>query len=213
MRGTWISRWAVAIPMMALAVATIYPLLFTANVAMKTTREYILDRFSVSPSLRWDNAETAWNSGGMAQYFVNSVIVVAAAVALLLLIGSMAGFALSHIRFRGSRALFLGCLAALFVPFQVIMVPLARTMADSGLIDTYPGLSWPTSRSSFPSRSISWPATTAASRMRSSMLPALTETPSTASTGGSCSRWARRRCSRWGSLMPSSAGTTCSYRC
>jgi multiple sugar transport system permease protein len=36
--------------------------------------------------------------------------------------------------------LFLGCLAALFVPFQVIMVPLARTVADSGLIDTYPGL-------------------------------------------------------------------------
>ena len=36
--------------------------------------------------------------------------------------------------------LFLGLLAALFVPFQVIMVPLARTMADTGLIDTYPGL-------------------------------------------------------------------------
>ena len=52
----------------------------------------------------------------------------------------MAGFALSHLRFRGSRVLFLGILAALFVPFQVIMVPLARTMADSGLIDTYPGL-------------------------------------------------------------------------
>src|SRR4029434_3138213 len=77
---------------------------------------------------------------GMARYFINSLIVVGVAVALLLLIGSMAGFALSHIRFRGSRALFLGCLAALFVPFQVIMVPLARTMADSGLIDTYPGL-------------------------------------------------------------------------
>ncbi|MFD0599484.1 carbohydrate ABC transporter permease [Catellatospora coxensis] len=52
----------------------------------------------------------------------------------------MAGFALSHLRFRGSRALFLGCLAALFVPFQVIMVPLVRTMADTGLVDTYPGL-------------------------------------------------------------------------
>ena len=76
----------------------------------------------------------------MARYFVNSLVVVAGAVALLLLFGSMAGFALSHLRFRGSRALFLGCLAALFVPFQVIMVPLARTMADTGLIDTYPGL-------------------------------------------------------------------------
>ncbi|WP_117207991.1 carbohydrate ABC transporter permease [Allorhizocola rhizosphaerae] len=140
MRGPRASTWIVAVPMMALALATIYPLVFTANVAMKTRHDYILDRFSPAGSLNWDNVVTAWTSAGMARYFVNSLIVVAASVALLLLFGSMAGFALSHLRFRGSRALFLGCLAALFIPFQVIMVPLARTMADAGLIDTYPGL-------------------------------------------------------------------------
>lgn len=134
------SRWLVAVPMALLAVATIYPLLFTANVAMKTRREYILDRFSLTSALRWDNLSTAWNSVGMGRYFLNSVIVVACAVALLLLIGSMAGFALAQLRFRGSSTLALVCLTALFIPFQVIMVPLARLMADGGLIDTYPGL-------------------------------------------------------------------------
>ncbi|WP_181785738.1 carbohydrate ABC transporter permease [Streptomyces phytophilus] len=126
--------------MAALALATIYPLVFTGNVAMKTRHDYILDRFSPTASLHWDNFITAWTSIGLGRYFVNSVIVVASAVALLLLIGSMAGFALSHLRFRGSRALFLCFLAALFIPFQVIMVPLARIMADGGLMDTYPGL-------------------------------------------------------------------------
>jgi multiple sugar transport system permease protein len=130
----------VAVPMAVLGLATIYPLLFTANVAMKTRREYILDRFALTDTMRWENISTAWSSVGMARYFLNSVIVVTCAVALLLLIGSMAGFALSRLRFRGSSALFLVCLAALFIPFQVIMVPLARTMADTGLIDTYPGL-------------------------------------------------------------------------
>jgi ABC-type glycerol-3-phosphate transport system permease component len=134
------SRWLVAVPMVLLALATIYPLLFTANVAMKTRREYILDRFSLASTLRWDNLSTAWNSVGMGRYFLNSVIVVACAVALLLLIGSMAGFALAQVRFRGSSALTLVCLAALFIPFQVIMVPLARTMGQIGLMDTYPGL-------------------------------------------------------------------------
>ncbi|MGV9212887.1 carbohydrate ABC transporter permease [Micromonospora sp. RB23] len=123
-----------------LAVATIYPLLFTANVAMKTRREYILDRFTLADSLRFENIATAWTSVGMGRYTVNSVIVVGCSVFLLLLFGSMAGFALSQLRFRGSTALFIGCLAALFIPFQVIMVPLARVMADSGLVDTYPGL-------------------------------------------------------------------------
>ncbi|MFG2000375.1 carbohydrate ABC transporter permease [Spirillospora sp. NPDC048911] len=134
------TRWLIAAPMAVLAVATIYPLVFTANVAMKTRRDYILDRFSLATSLRWDNVAGAWESAGMARYFVNSLVIVGTTVALLLLVGSMAGFALSHLRFRGSRAMFLGCLAALFIPFQVIMVPMARVLADTGLIDTYPGL-------------------------------------------------------------------------
>ncbi|GGU54460.1 carbohydrate ABC transporter permease [Lentzea flava] len=141
MPRTRLTGWVVAIPMAVLALATIYPVVFTTNVAMKTRREYVLDRFSLADSLSWDNIVKAWTSVGMSRYFLNSVIVVACSVALLLLlIGSMAGFALARLRFRGSSTLFLGVLAALFIPFQVIMVPLARIMADTGLVDTYPGL-------------------------------------------------------------------------
>ncbi|MFY1699105.1 MULTISPECIES: carbohydrate ABC transporter permease [unclassified Solwaraspora] len=136
----WVVGWVVAVPMALLALATVYPLFFTANVASKTRREYVLDRFSLADAVRWENLGTAWNSVGMGRYFANSLLVVTCSVVLLLLIGSMAGFALSQIRFRGSSVIFLGCLAALFVPFQVIMVPIARTMADLGLVDTYPGL-------------------------------------------------------------------------
>ncbi|MEV0354398.1 carbohydrate ABC transporter permease [Nonomuraea sp. NPDC050680] len=140
MHGIRLARWVAAVPMAALALATIYPLVFTVNVAMKTRRDYVLDRFSPAGSLRWDNLAEAWASAGMARYFVNSFVVVSFAVVLLLLLGSMAGFALSQLRFRGSSVIFLGCLAGLFIPFQVIMVPLTRIMADSGLVDTYPGL-------------------------------------------------------------------------
>ncbi|MEV8115152.1 carbohydrate ABC transporter permease [Streptomyces xiamenensis] len=140
MRGPRPGRWLVALPMAALALATIYPLLFTGNVAMKTRHDYVLDRFSPAPSPNLDNVAAAWTNAGMGRYVVNSLAVVTCAVVVLLLIGSMAGFALSHLRFRGSRVLFLGCLAALFVPFQVIMVPLARIMADARLLDTYTGL-------------------------------------------------------------------------
>ncbi|ADJ45730.1 sugar ABC transporter permease [Amycolatopsis mediterranei S699] len=140
MRGSRLTKWLAAIPMAALALATIYPLVFTANVAMKDRREYTLDRFAPAGALRWDNIARAWTSVGMSRYFLNSVVVVVCSVAVLLLLGSMAGFALGRLRFRGSSAVYLGILAALFVPFQVIMVPLARIMGDTGLIDTYPGL-------------------------------------------------------------------------
>ena len=127
----------------------------------------------------------------MARYFVNSLIVVTGAVALLLLFGSMAGFALSQLRFRGSRALFLGCLAALFVPFQVIMVPLARTMADSGLIDTYPGLILAYVAQFLPFTiylmTSYYSGDPGRDRRRG---PDRRQHACTASTGGSCCRWA-----------------------
>jgi ABC-type glycerol-3-phosphate transport system permease component len=134
------ATWLLALPMLVLALATIYPLLFTVNVAMKTRRDYVLDRFALADTLRGENLTTAWTSVGMGRYLANSLLVVTSAVLLLLLLGSMAGFALSRLRFRGSTVLYLACLAGLFVPFQVIMVPLVRIMADTGLVDTYPGL-------------------------------------------------------------------------
>ncbi len=133
-------RWLIAVPMALLALATIYPVLFTANVAFKSRREYVLDRFSLADGIGWDNFVTAWTRSGLDRYFVNSVVVTVAAVALLVVIGSMAGFAFSHLSFRGSRLLFVACLGALLVPFQVIMVPFFRVLADTGLLDTYPGL-------------------------------------------------------------------------
>jgi multiple sugar transport system permease protein len=154
MRGARTSGWLIAVPMTALALATIYPLLFTTNVAMKTQarihpRPVLPERFAAVGQLRRRLDER--RHGGVLHQLAHSR---GGRRRVLLLLGSMAGFALSHIRFRGSRALFLGCLAALFVPFQVIMVPLARTMADGGLIDRYPDWSSPTWPSSFRSRSI-----------------------------------------------------------
>jgi multiple sugar transport system permease protein len=133
-------RWIVAVPMALLALATIYPIVFTANVAFKSRREYVLDRFAVAQSFGWDNFVTAWTRSGLDRYFVNSVLVTIASVLLLVVLGSMAGFAFSHLSFRGSRLLFAGCLGALLVPFQVIMVPFFRVLVDTGLLDTYPGL-------------------------------------------------------------------------
>ena len=133
---------------------------------------------------------------------------------LLLLLGSMAGFALSQLRFRGSRALFLGCLAALFIPFQVIMVPLARIMADSGLIDTYPGLIlayvaqflpftiflMTSYYSGIPAEIVDAARIDGNTRVR--------RVPADHAAAGHV-----RRCCRSASSTPCSAGTTCSSPC
>jgi ABC-type glycerol-3-phosphate transport system permease component len=134
------SRWLVSIALALLAAATLYPMVFTLNVSMKTRREYILDRFGLTDTLSIKNFLEAWNTSGLGRYVLNSTIVTGGAVLALLIFGSMAGFAFSQLNFRGSRAMFLVVLGALLIPFQVIMIPFTRVLGQMGLLDTHAGL-------------------------------------------------------------------------
>jgi multiple sugar transport system permease protein len=135
-----VSRWLITLPLALLAVATLYPMLFTLNVTMKSRREYVLDRFGLADRVSLENFVDAWTGSGLGRYALNSGIVTVGSVAALLLLGSMAGFAFSQLRFRGSKAMFLLVLGALMVPFQVIMVPFFRLLGQTGLLDTHAGL-------------------------------------------------------------------------
>jgi multiple sugar transport system permease protein len=140
MSSRGLSRWVIAIPMALLALATLYPMLFTLNVSQKTRREYVLDRFGLADGITLDNARDAWSTSGLDTYVFNTVIVTVGSVVALLVLGSMAGFAFSQLKFRGSKLGFLLILSALLIPFQVIMVPFFRVLGEIGLLDTHTGL-------------------------------------------------------------------------
>ncbi|MBB5752292.1 carbohydrate ABC transporter permease [Prosthecomicrobium pneumaticum] len=133
-------RWLIAVPMALLAISCIYPLVFAFNVALKSKRDYILNRFSLVADATFDNFRLAWVQAKLADYFVNSLTVTVGAVALLLLVSSLAGYALASLRFPYRRAVFLVLLAALMIPVQVVLVPFYRTMIATGLVDTRIGL-------------------------------------------------------------------------
>ncbi|WP_150307805.1 carbohydrate ABC transporter permease [Planctomonas psychrotolerans] len=140
MRSTGVARWLIAVPMAILALATIYPMLYTLNIALKTRYDYVIDRGGLTTTFAFQNFVDAWTQANMGRYYLNSILVTVVSVLLILLIASMAGFALSHLTFRGSRAAFLLILAAMMIPFQVIMVPFIKTLSDFSMINTYPGL-------------------------------------------------------------------------
>ncbi|MGW8482279.1 carbohydrate ABC transporter permease [Microbacterium sp. NPDC055903] len=140
MRRERTAKWIIAIPMMLLAIATIYPMLYALNISLKTRKDYVLDRLGVTQTFNVQNFIDAWTNADMGRYFLNTIIVTVFAVLLLLVLASMCGFALSHLTFRGSRVAFLIILAMMMIPFQVIMVPTIKVLSDMGLINTFPGL-------------------------------------------------------------------------
>jgi ABC-type glycerol-3-phosphate transport system permease component len=133
-------RWLAALPMAVLAVSCVYPLLFAINNALKTNKEYILDRVGLVSAPTLDNFVSAWGRAKLGEYFLNSVITTAGAVVLLLIVSSMAGFALAMLRFPFRRVIFLVILASLMIPVQVVLVPFYRTVIALDLVNTRVGL-------------------------------------------------------------------------
>jgi multiple sugar transport system permease protein len=132
--------WVAAVPMTALALTCLYPIYFAINNALKTDKGYILNRFSIVDDPTIVNFVNAWNRSRLSEYFLNSVITTAGAVALLLLVSSLAGFAFAMLRFPYRKLLFMVILASLMIPVQVVLVPFYRTIITLGLVNTRIGL-------------------------------------------------------------------------
>lgn len=129
-----------SIPMWALAMTCLYPIYFAVNNALKTDKGYILNRFSLVNDPTVVNFINAWNRSKLSEYFLNSVVTTFGAVALLLLVSSLAGFAFAMLRFPYRKLLFMVVLASLMIPVQVVLVPFYRTIVALDLVNTRIGL-------------------------------------------------------------------------
>lgn len=132
--------WIIAVPMALLALSCVYPVFFALNNALKTSKGYILDRFGLALEPTFDNFVQAWTRSNLDTYFLNSVIVTVGAVALLLIVSSLAGFALAVLRFPMRKLIFIVILASLMIPVQVVLVPFYKTIIGLGLLNTHLGL-------------------------------------------------------------------------
>lgn len=88
----------------------------------------------------WSAACTGVQCEGLKPFFWNSMKMVIPAVALSTLIGAFNGYVLAHWRFRGSEVLFTALLVGCFIPFQVVILPMARFLGEFGLANTTTGL-------------------------------------------------------------------------
>ncbi|MFZ9022470.1 MAG: carbohydrate ABC transporter permease, partial [Litorivicinaceae bacterium] len=88
----------------------------------------------------WGSACTGSECEGLAPFFFNSIRIVVPAVLISTLIGALNGYVLAKWRFRGSEFLFAALLFGCFIPFQVILLPMARLLATFGLANTVTGL-------------------------------------------------------------------------
>ena len=88
----------------------------------------------------WSYATIGVTNEGIKGFFWNSIRMVIPAVLISTLIGALNGYVLSKWRFRGSDTFFAMLLLGCFIPFQVILLPMARTLGFLGLAESFWGL-------------------------------------------------------------------------
>lgn len=91
-------------------------------------------------SKAWGGACTGSSCNGIAPFFVNSFQIVIPAVLISTIIGALNGYVISMWKFKGSDIFFGALLIGCFIPFQVILLPMARTLGWLGIANTTTGL-------------------------------------------------------------------------
>ena len=88
----------------------------------------------------WSGARIGVEATGLKPFFLNSAIMVIAAVAISTLLGALNGYVLSKWRFRSAGLIFGLMVFACFIPFQIVLIPMARILGMMGLAGTVSGL-------------------------------------------------------------------------
>jgi multiple sugar transport system permease protein len=128
-----------------LALVSVAPFLFMLLISLEHHR-FIggnpLDWFPAAPTL--STYGDVLMLSGFGRWFFNSLVVAVVSTLALLLVQSMAAYALAHKRFAGRDLLFYFILGGLMVPGAMTLVPLFLIARDLGLLNSYAGLILPT---------------------------------------------------------------------
>ncbi len=97
--------------------------------------------WTVEPWLSaWSTAQIGVQPTGLRPFFINSILMVIPAVAISTIVGALNGYVLTKWRFPGSGIFFGMLLLSCFIPFQIVLIPMARILGILGLAGSVPGL-------------------------------------------------------------------------
>ena len=131
-RRTW--RVVIFAAMVVMAIVMLYPFVVMLVTSFKTESQYLAGHGTSTQS--WQQLAATLP---IFQQLLNSTIVCSASIAIILVVGVMAGFSFAKLQFRFANLIFLGIVSAMMVPLQAILIPEYVNVAKFGLTNGYLG--------------------------------------------------------------------------
>ncbi len=124
-------RIFVYVVLLALAISIIVPVGWVFIASIKENSEFYGSPWTVPKGFYIQNFIDAFEKANMGQYFMNSVLVTALALILLLVIALPASYVLARYRFIGSKIINVLFMAGLFINVNYIVVPIFLMFIDA----------------------------------------------------------------------------------
>lgn len=134
-RNVGIGHWLITVGLLAYAIVILYPLIWMVISSMKSYDEIYNNVWGFPSTWLVENYTLAW-SKGISSYFINSVIVTGVTVIAVLIIGSMAAFALARYRSRWIDFALIFIIGGMMMNPQVALIPLFNILSALDLINT-----------------------------------------------------------------------------
>ena len=119
-------------------ITPLYVMVVTSFKTMNEIRDGNL--FSLPNAINFESWKIAWAGRGegntdtfLKPYFLNSLKIVIPALIISTLLGAINGYALTKWKFKGANLIFLLFLFGTFIPYQAILLPMARTLGFLGI--------------------------------------------------------------------------------
>lgn len=134
---------ATKLGVLLLAVAWLVPLALLLVTPMKTFEEYSSTSqwaLPEDPLQLFDNIGEAWSTAGLGDAFMVSLSYGLVGAAVAILCAALGAYGITRLRIRGRFWWFLLVFSGTLFPFQMYLIPLFQLYTDTGLYDTWLGM-------------------------------------------------------------------------
>lgn len=136
--GTLAGKLIIFVLLCVVGLTFLYPIYFMVMNSLKTRPGYYTNPFSLPATpLQWSNFTAMVSQFKILLLFRNTGVICLVTLVFLVLLGVLASYAFSKLRFRWSQPVYLAIVVTLFIPAQVTMIPMYVVFARAGLVDTY----------------------------------------------------------------------------
>ena len=112
------------------------PFVYQILATFKTSGEFITGSlFQLPEKLMFENYVTVWE-GGFYKYFLNSFIVLAVSLTLLLFFSAFAAYPLARMRFALNKPIFSIIVAMMSIPIHITLIPVFIMTINFGIYDS-----------------------------------------------------------------------------